>query len=118
MREYPIQTPYELKFTLGVSEFVWLYAYAFAMAILVDEALWPRWDRYWCHLISDTSLDELHAFATKLGLPERAFGGDHYDIPAEIRLVAIEHGAIPVSSREIVKALLAAGLRKRVKHQP
>lgn len=88
------------------------------MAILVDEALWYRWDRYWCHLISDTSLDELHQFAAHLGLPERAFGGDHYDIPADIRLKAIELGARPVSSREIVTALLEAGLRRRVKHQP
>lgn len=101
-----------------MSQVVECHAYAFAMAILVDEALWPRWDRYWCHLISDSSLDELHAFAAELGLPDRAFGGDHYDIPADVRLIAIEHGAIPVSSREIVKALLSSGLRKRIKHQP
>lgn len=88
------------------------------MAILVDEALWPRWDRYWCHLISDTSLSELHEFADLLGIPERAFGGDHYDIPSDVRERAIALGARPVSSRAIVEALIAAGLRKRVKHQP
>jgi hypothetical protein len=93
-------------------------AYAFTMAILVDEAVWKRWDRLWCHLISDSSLDELHEFAQLLGLPERAFGGDHYDIPSDVRLKAIELGARQVSSREIVEALLASGLRKRVKHQP
>lgn len=88
------------------------------MAILVDQALWPRWDRYWCHLISDTSLEELHAFAAELGLPDKAFGGDHYDIPSEIRLRAIENGALEVTSRDIVEALLRSGLRKRIKHQP
>lgn len=93
-------------------------AYDVAVAILVDQALWPRWDRYWCHLISDTSLQELHEFAAILGLPEKAFGGDHYDIPSDIRLLAIEHGAKEVSSREIVEALLKSGLRKRIKHQP
>ncbi|MGA1248703.1 MAG: DUF4031 domain-containing protein, partial [Candidatus Nanopelagicales bacterium] len=95
-----------------------LSAYDVAMAILVDRALWPRWDRYWCHLISDTSLQELHDFARMLGLPENAFGGDHYDIPSDIRLRAIELGAREVSSRDIVEALLKSGLRKRVKHQP
>lgn len=88
------------------------------MAILVDEAVWPRWDRNWCHLISDTSLEELHQFASELGLPERAFGGDHYDIPEDIHALAIERGATPVTSREIVTALLNSGLRRRVKHQP
>jgi hypothetical protein len=82
------------------------------MAILVDDAVWPWRDRMWCHLISDTSLEELHAFARLLSIPERGFGGDHYDIPAEVREVAISRGAQPVSSREIVLALRRAGLRR------
>lgn len=74
----------------------------------------------WAHLISDTSLEELHAFATRLNLPERAFGGDHYDITDELRECAIAEGAQPVDSRTIVRALHAAGLRKRpaTHHQP
>ena len=83
------------------------------MAILVDEAHWPWRDRMWCHLVSDASLDELHAFARWLGVPERGFQGDHYDIPHEFRERAIaEGGAIPVSSREVVHALYQAGLRR------
>ena len=33
------------------------------MAILVDEPLWPNHGTMWAHLVSDASLDELHAFA-------------------------------------------------------
>ena len=47
-----------------------------AMAVLVDEPLWWWRGRRWCHLVSDESLDELHAFArarrhTGAGLPGR-----------------------------------------------
>ncbi|MFM8352635.1 MAG: DUF4031 domain-containing protein, partial [Actinomycetales bacterium] len=70
-------------------------------------------DRMWCHLVSDTSLAELHAFARDLGIPERGFGGDHYDIPAEVREVAISMGARPVTSREVVRALRQSGLRRQ-----
>jgi len=63
--------------------------------------------------VSDTSLHELHAFAEWIGIPRRAFQGDHYDIPDEARAVAIEEGALVVTSREIVVALYAAGLRRR-----
>ncbi|MBU6279098.1 MAG: DUF4031 domain-containing protein [Actinomycetales bacterium] len=80
--------------------------------ILVDEAHWPWRDRLWCHLVSDTSLAELHEFARGLGVPERGFSGDHYDIPEDYRLRAIEAGARPVTSRQIVEALRAAGLRR------
>jgi len=83
------------------------------MAILVDTAIWPAHDRLWCHLISDTSVDELHTFARELGIPERGFEGDHYDIPEEYRDQAIAKGAIPVTAREIVTALYASGQRKR-----
>jgi len=88
------------------------------MAILIDYPYWPRWDRMWCHLISDESLEELHEFARELGIPERGFGGDHYDVPAEHRDRAIALGAIETDSREIVRRLIAAGLRKRIHHQP
>lgn len=88
------------------------------MAILIDYPYWPRWDRMWCHLVSDESLEELHEFARELGIPDRGFGGDHYDVPAEYRQRAIELGAIETDSREIVRRLIASGLRKRIHHQP
>jgi hypothetical protein len=89
------------------------------MAILVDEAHWPWRGRMWAHLISDTSIEELQEFAARLNLPPRAFQGDHYDVTDELRDCAIAEGALPVDSRTIVRALRAAGLRRRrTPHQP
>jgi hypothetical protein len=83
------------------------------MAILVDQAIWPWRDRLWCHMVSDANLAELHAFASMLGVPERGFQGDHYDIPDTVREVALSRGAKAVTSREIVEALYSVGLRPR-----
>lgn len=82
------------------------------MTVLVDAAIWPFEGRKWAHLVSDTSFDELHAFAEQLGIPRRAFQGDHYDVPTDYRDRAIALGAEPVPSRELVRRLRAAGLRR------
>ncbi|MCZ3389555.1 MAG: DUF4031 domain-containing protein [Actinomycetia bacterium] len=81
--------------------------------IVIDDAQVPAYDRFWCHLASDTSFDELHAFAAPLKIPERGFDGDHYDIPVERRDDLIAAGATLVTSRELVARLSAAGLRRR-----
>jgi hypothetical protein len=83
------------------------------VSILVDDAVWPFRGRRWAHLVSDASFDELHDFAARLGLPHRAFHRDHYDVPSELREEAISLGAEPVTARELVKRLQAAGLRRR-----
>jgi hypothetical protein len=83
------------------------------MTVLVDEPIWPFRDRLWCHLVSDTSYDELHALASQLGIPRRAFQGDHYDLPAEMRDAAVALGAQAVSGRELITRLRASGLRQR-----
>lgn len=80
--------------------------------ILVDPPRWPAHGRLWAHLVSDTSIEELHAFASALGVPARGFDRDHYDIPAERYEAAVAAGARPVTSREIVAALHRAGLRR------
>jgi hypothetical protein len=82
------------------------------MAILVDAAIWPWRGRRWAHLVSDTSYQELHDFAGRLGIPRRAFHGDHYDIPDEIRDAAVALGAVEVDGRVLVRRLRAAGLRR------
>ena len=82
------------------------------MAVLVDPAVWPWRGERWAHLVSDVSYDELHEFAGRLGVPRRAFQGDHYDIPADLRLLAVELGAEQVSVRELLRRLTAAGLRR------
>lgn len=62
-------------------------------------------------MVSDVSVEELHQFAAHLGVPVRAFHGDHYDLPQHIRDLALTHGAQEVSSREIVAILTRTGLR-------
>ena len=84
--------------------------------ILIDAPTWPGHGRLWSHLVSDLSYDELHAFARRLGVPERGFERDHYDVPERLYAQAVELGAVPVRSREIVARLSAAGLR-RPKHR-
>jgi hypothetical protein len=81
------------------------------MAILVDRAVWPWEGRRWAHLVSDESYDELHEFAQRLGVPRRAFQGDHYDIPEDLHARAIELGAELVEGRVLARRLRAAGLR-------
>ena len=81
--------------------------------ILIDPPLVPSRGRMWSHVASDTSYDELHVFARELGIPERGFDRDHYDLPAEAYADAVALGAVPVSSRELIMALVAAGLRRR-----
>jgi hypothetical protein len=83
------------------------------VTILVDEAVWPWRGRRWAHLVSDASYEELHAFAGRLGIPRRAFQGDHYDLPSELRDEAVALGAQAVPGRELVVRLRQAGLRQR-----
>lgn len=85
------------------------------MAIFVDPPAWPAHGRLWAHLVSDESLDELHAFAAANGVPRRGFERDHYDVPAELYDALVAAGAAPVSSREVIRRLHAAGLRRRKK---
>lgn len=83
------------------------------MTILIDPPSVPWRGRLWSHLASDASYEELHDFAVRLGVPERGFDGDHYDVPAEYFDDAVAAGAVPVRSRELVARLTAAGLRRR-----
>ena len=81
--------------------------------ILIDPPVWPGWDRVWSHLVSDESLEELHAFARTAGIPVRAFDRDHYDVPSDKYDELIAAGATPVASRDLVRRLIASGLRHR-----
>ena len=82
------------------------------MTVLVDPAVWPWRGQRWSHLVSDVSYDELHEFAARLGVPRRAFQGDHYDIPASLRGPALALGAESVPARVLLARLKAAGLRR------
>ena len=86
--------------------------------ILIDPPLVPSRGRMWSHLASDASYDELHAFARGLGIPERGFDRDHYDVPEEWYDEAVARGAVPVTSRELIVRLRVAGLRRRKRSRP
>lgn len=81
------------------------------MAILVDDPVWPAHGRLWAHLVSDHDLDELHAFAAAHDVPPRAFDRDHYDVPEHLVPRLVEAGARHVSGKQLVRALIASGLR-------
>jgi predicted metal-dependent HD superfamily phosphohydrolase len=81
------------------------------MAIYLDPPLWPAHGTHFSHLVSDASLEELHDFATAAGIPERAFDGDHYDVPERRFGDLVAAGAIPVEARILVRKLIASGLR-------
>ncbi|MFC4033587.1 DUF4031 domain-containing protein [Streptomyces polygonati] len=83
------------------------------MAVYIDPPSWPGHGRLWSHLISDTSYAELHAFADLLGAPPRAFDRDHYDVPSPRYADAVRLGAIEVTSKDLLRRLTAAGLRRR-----
>jgi muramoyltetrapeptide carboxypeptidase len=83
------------------------------LAVLIDPPAWPAHGRLWSHLVSDTSFTELHAFAEAAGVPRRGFERDHYDVPEELYRDLVAAGAVPVSSREVLERLYAAGLRRR-----
>ena len=88
------------------------------MTILIDKPLWHFKGEKFSHLVSDSSFEELHNFAIKLGIPERAFHGDHYDIPERFWQSAIDLGATETDSRDLVRRLRKAGLRRAYKKTP
>ncbi|QIS39096.1 DUF4031 domain-containing protein [Clavibacter capsici] len=81
------------------------------MTVLLDRPAWPAHGTLWSHLVSDASLEELHAFARAAGIPERGFDRDHYDVPAARYEELVTRGAVPVSNRDLVRRLQASGLR-------
>ncbi|GMA26959.1 DUF4031 domain-containing protein [Arenivirga flava] len=81
------------------------------MTVLLDPPLWPAHDTLWSHLVSDASLEELHAFARRLGLPPRSFDLDHYDVPASRYDELVAAGASPVTANELTRRLIRSGLR-------
>ncbi|HEY3501234.1 MAG TPA: DUF4031 domain-containing protein [Actinocatenispora sp.] len=82
------------------------------MTIYLDRPVWPGRGRLWSHLISDASPAELHAFAEALGVPRRAYERDHYDLTVQGYEAAVALGARVVPSRELIRLLVAAGLRR------
>nr|WP_279582481.1 DUF4031 domain-containing protein [Fodinicola feengrottensis] len=80
------------------------------MTVLIDPPRWPGHGRLWSHLVSDLSYEELHAFANRLGIPERAFHRDHYDVPARFydQAIAAAPNPPPAATSSPASPLLAA----------
>lgn len=86
------------------------------MAVYVDEPVWsnPRKGFYnWCHMQA-YSIDELHAFAAKLGLKRSYFQPGknpqgllaHYDLSPAKRAQAVRLGAIEIHAMDRARQLL------------
>ncbi|HEX9012215.1 MAG TPA: DUF4031 domain-containing protein [Anaerolineaceae bacterium] len=76
------------------------------MTVYVD-ALHPYGAKgEWCHLASE-SLEELHAAAQRIGLRREWFQDKprfpHYDLPALGRRIAVELGAVEITSMEMAR---------------
>lgn len=82
------------------------------MTVYIDPPTWPGHGRMWSHLVSDVSYDELHTFAEAIGAPRRAFERDHYDLPSHRYGDAVRAGAVEIGSKELVRRLTEAGLRR------
>ncbi|MDQ6895693.1 MAG: DUF4031 domain-containing protein [Actinomycetota bacterium] len=83
------------------------------MTIWIDQPMWPRHGTVFAHLVSDTSFDELHDFARRAGLHPRSHHGDHYDVPAQRYAAVVAAGATSTTGAEVVRRLIASGLRLR-----
>ena len=73
---------------------------------LVHRAKSPLGPRAWCHMVSDTSLTELHGAALAIGMKRAWFQGDHYDLVAARRSAAVKNGAQQVTSQELVRRMV------------
>lgn len=87
------------------------------MTVYVDQIqVWPTTIRCMkhgsCHLTADT-LEELHAFARRLGLKRswfQATSTPHYDLTPARREKAIAQGAVFIDAREQARRRLVARL--------
>ena len=85
--------------------------------IFIDPPYWPAHGTVFSHLISDTSVAELHDFAAANGISQRAFDLDHYDVPQRLYKKLLAAGAVPVTGKELARTLVASGLRIRAKYR-
>ncbi|WP_371030461.1 DUF4031 domain-containing protein [Pseudoclavibacter sp. JSM 162008] len=88
------------------------------MVILIDPPVWPAHGTTFSHLVSDSALGELHEFAARAGIRDRAFDVDHYDVPAEQYEALVALGAEPVSGSTLVRRLVAGGVRVPARDRP
>lgn len=85
------------------------------MTVYVDDMRAQFRRMVMCHMIADDD-DELHAMADKIGVQRRWWqspdktSGSHYDIALSKRVLAIQHGAVPITMRQCA----AMNARRRI----
>lgn len=69
-----------------------------------------------CHMLADTE-DELHAMADTIGVARRWFQASastpHYDVCSSKRLLAVKHGAVECTNKELVVVIRRLRLEKQ-----
>ena len=78
------------------------------MTVYVDEAKYHYGRMIMCHMVADT-LEELHEMADKIEVKRRWFQKEsktpHYDVCKAKRSLAIEFGAVEVTTRELLRIM-------------
>jgi hypothetical protein len=59
--------------------------------------------QFYCHMVSDISIAELHWFALKCGVPRHWFHKDHYDLRSMERSKAVAEGAVETDTRTVAR---------------
>lgn len=77
------------------------------MTIYVDQIA-QHSNGLWCHIMTDGDIEELHAFAGRIGMRREWFQNKnprhlHYDLRPRRRAAAIKAGAMSVSSAEMIR---------------
>lgn len=74
------------------------------MPVYIDDVFIPYGRMKMCHMIADTE-EELHNMANKIGMRREWYqtgNYPHYDVSKSKRVLAIELGAIEITTRELV----------------
>ncbi len=70
--------------------------------VYVDDCRIPFRGMLMSHMLADTD-EELRAMADAIGMAQRWHQGDHFDVNEQMRAVAIQRGAHPISKRDAVR---------------
>ncbi len=84
------------------------------MSVYVDDMRAALGRMVMCHMIADTD-EELHAMAEKIGVLQKWYQGDHYDICLAKRKLAVSAGAIELSRMQLGRRVIAERKRKRLR---
>ena len=73
-----------------------------------------------CHMFTDGYLEELHRFANRIEMKREWFQDEkypHYDLTPKRRKIAVEHGAIEITTKEWMKKERAKMLLDKIKNK-